>query len=420
MMDEAMFGYLPVSPQMEFREETVCSIVADYEPILEGLGGERWTEERLSDPRPLFYFLVSGGTESEVLRLREERYRSAPDEPVFLLTHPGNNSLPAALEVLARLQQDGAHGRIFFLRGPSDTEGQRQMAVALHDLDVWHALQRARIGCIGEPSDWLVASRPSPSVVQQVWGPEVVTIDLQAVEEMIRSTSEEAVSSHVHLLSDRKTHAKEPSQANFQEAICLYLALKQVVEAHGLDALTVRCFDLALDMEITACFALAQLNDEGIIAGCEGDLVSTVGLLWAYKLVEQIPWMANPVRVDGTYNTIWLAHCTVPRTLVEHYSCRSHFESGLSVGIQGHLPRGPVTLLRIGGSRLDRLWLAEGEILRTRFAEDLCRTQAEIRLHGDCDVRDLLREPLGNHLVMVSGHHLTRLKAWQESMITLA
>ena len=122
--------------------------------------------------------------------------------------------------------------------------------------------------------------------------------------------------------------------------------------------------------------------------------------------------MANPAQIDSKSNTLWLAHCTVPRKLVEDYRLRSHFESGLGVGIQGTLPKGPVTLLRIGGRGMDRLWLAEGEILRSGDAENLCRTQVEIRLTNGGTVTDLLRTPLGNHIVLVLGHHLDRLQRW--------
>ena len=76
--------------------------------------------------------------------------------------------------------------------------------------------------------------------------------------------------------------------------------------------------------------------------------------MWAHELLELTPWMANPAQLDPARNMLWLAHCTVPRSLVESYRLRSHFESGLGVGIQGALPAGPVTLLRIGGKKMDR------------------------------------------------------------------
>ena len=410
------FGYLPIVPEMAPSEEAVRQIIADYAPHLESVGGERWSEEQLADPAPLFYFLLTGGTESEVLRLREERNKSAPDEPVFLLAHAGNNSLPASLEVLARLQQDGAPGRIFFLKGPEDAGGYQQIADAAHDLNVRRALRRSRIGCVGEPSDWLVASTPDPTIVQEVWGPEVVPIDLEPVEQAVRSMPEEAIPPHVDSLMVQATDTEEPARADVEEAARVYRALKRAVDQYNLDALTVRCFDLVLDLGTTGCFALAQLNDEGVIAGCEGDLVSTLGLLWAYKLLGEVGWMANPAQVDRSRNALWLAHCTVPRSLVQGYRLRSHFESGLGVGIQGTLPAGPITLLRIGGRALDRLWLAEGAIRQAGYAENLCRTQAEVQLTADGDVEQLLRAPLGNHLIMISGHHAARMRSWWEMM----
>ena len=91
--------------------------------------------------------------------------------------------------------------------------------------------------------------------------------------------------------------------------------------------------------------------------------------------------------------------------------------SGFWGQFQGTLPAGPVTLLRIGGKAMDRLWLAEGDLLRSGDAENLCRTQAEIQLTRGGNVTDLLRAPLGNHLVLVPGHHLDRLQSWWETML---
>ena len=66
---------------------------------------------------------------------------------------------------------------------------------------------------------------------------------------------------------------------------------------------------------------------------------------------------------------------------------------------------------------MDRLWLAEGDVIQAGYAENLCRTQAEVQLTRGGTVADLLNAPLGNHLVLVSGHHMMRLQAWGETMI---
>lgn len=409
------FGYIPAATILQKNELT--RLIAEHISALEKHGGYQWDAEMISNPAPLFYFVVTGGTEQEVLQLREKRKKIAPKEPVFLIAHPGNNSLPAALEVLARLQQEDVKGRIFYLKGPEDNLGFQQIEEAAGDLGAFNALQQARIGLVGSPSDWLMASSPDPQIVRKVWGPEIVPIDFGELKQAIRTILDEAIQPFLDSLISKASQVREPSVAELKDAVFVYGATKQLVDKYRLDAIAVRCFDMVLDLKTSGCFALAQLNDEGIVAGCEGDLVSTVAMLWILKLLNQSSWMANPAQLDIEHNTLWLAHCTVPRNMIEEYHLRSHFESGLGVGIQGKLPTGPATLLRIGGKTMSRIWLADGEILQSGHADNLCRTQVEVRLTRDGHVEKLLRTPLGNHLVLVPGHHADRLRSWWETMI---
>jgi L-fucose isomerase-like protein len=410
------FGFIPIQPGSLLGEGELEAITGDYLRALENLGGRQWAIDPLpDDDAPLVLLVATGGTERVVLDVQAARQRTVTGEPLFLIAHPGNNSLPSALEVLARLQQDGASGRIFYLEGPDDQKGLGEIADALHDLEVRRALQQARIGLVGRPSDWLVASSPDASTVRSAWGPTVVPVEMDEVVGRLERVPEADLERHVDAFVGGSTEVCEPSPSELRDVARVYLALKSIVVDQRLDALTVRCFDFVRHQRTTGCFGLAQLTDEGVIAGCEGDLVSTVGMLWAHKLLGTTPWMANPVQLDPKSNTLWLAHCTVPRSLVASYRLRSHFESGLGVGIQGALPEGPVTLFRIGGRGMDRLWLAEGDILRTGNAENLCRTQVEVRLTDGGTVADLLRAPLGNHLVVVLGHHLGRLEGWSAS-----
>ncbi len=410
------FGFTIVAAEMTTDAALVERITGGYVAALEALGGERLSSALMDDPRPLFLLVATGGAEKAILEVRSQRSAHALDEPVFLIAHPGNNALPASLEVLARCQQEGAPGRIFYLDGPEDEAGLRQIATAARDLSVRRALRESRIGLIGDPSDWLVASMPNPAIVQEVWGPEVAPIAMEELTTRLAQIPDEALESHLDDLTSEANEIREPSAAELREVVRVSAALRELVDEHDLDALTLRCFDLVLKLQTTGCFGLAALTDEGIIAGCEGDLVSTVGMLWAAKLLDATPWMANPAQVDVAANVMWLAHCTVPRTLVERYRLRSHFESGLGVGIQGMLPAGPVTLLRIGGVEMRHLWLAEGEIVAAGEAENLCRTQAQVQLTRG-DVADLLRAPLGNHLVLVRGHHADRLHRWWKALI---
>ncbi len=409
------FGYIPVIPPFGGAGQNE-SVIGPLMEALSAHGGERLDVDRFDDPVPLVYVMATGGTERALMQLQDARASLRPGEPVVLVAHPGNNSLPASLEVLAHLQQIGLPGRIVFIRDPHDEVGLATLYSAIADVSVRMRLLDTRIGLVGEPSDWLVASSPEADVVRDTWGPSVVRIGMEELEAAIDAVPAEAVDAGVASLSGEATGCAEPTTSDLADVSRVTSAMKALAERYDLDAVSLRCFDLLVSRETTGCYALSALTDEGIIAGCEGDLVSTIGMLWSNLLTGELPWMANPSEIDEAANTLKLAHCTVPRGMVERYRLRSHFESGQGVGIQGDIPLGPVTLLRLGGVELNALWLAEGEIVSRGYAENLCRTQVDIELTAG-DVGELLRAPLGNHIVLIRGHHGARLEDWWETML---
>ncbi len=348
----------------------------------------------------IYYFIVTGGTEAQVLDLQKIRDEKFENEEIILLAYESNNSLAASMELLARFNQIGKKGRIVYLPA---TEKSKTLTVKIQNLNGKEQLEGSRIGEVGIPSDWLVASSPSAKTVKENWGADVVSIEMAELKRLYSKITDEDCQENFNDLTGNSREIVEPSNKDIINNIKVYLAMKKLVEKFELDAVTLRCFDLVTDLGTTGCFALSRLNDEGIIAGCEGDMVSTIGMLLIYKKTGRMPWMANPSRLDLENNSLILAHCTVPISIVDNYIIRSHFESGIGVGIQGTFPKGDVTIFRIGGNNLDKIWLANGEIISTSKENDLCRTQIEVKLNSDFNVADLLTNPLGNHLIIVPG-----------------
>ena len=409
------FGFIPVSSSI--TQTPIEEMVGELIPSLHSLGGEQFTDEMINASLPVYYFVVTGGTEEKVLILQREREKIAKNEPVILLAHPGNNSLPAALEILARLNQDGEKGKIIYLDDNTNKGWQGELEKIINQHIVFNQLNNTKIGLIGEPSDWLVASTPELSTIKNVWGPNVIKINLEELKSLIDEVKEDQISDDLHSLAVRATEIKEPSKKEMKSAVKVYTALKQLIKKYELTSISIRCFDLVTDLKTTGCFALSKLNDEGIVAGCEGDLVSTLGMLWANFLTDQIVWMANPAQLDESNNSIWFAHCTVPMSMVENYKLRSHFESGLGVGIQGELSKGKVTVLRLGGKNLEKIWTSNGEIIESGSSENLCRTQVKVKLHGSAKASDLLTSPLGNHVLLMRGSYAKELMEWWETFI---
>lgn len=408
-----------VIPLASILTETLeqAALLGPYQGALEALGAEMGHMGDAAAWRTPVFFLLTGGTEALALEAWKAYCQRVPRAGLVLLAHPGNNSLPAALETLARVQQEGAAGRVIYLNGPHDEAGWRALVETQRAFAVWERLTQTRLGVIGKPSDWLVASTPAPDVVREVWGPDPVPLAMEALLAELEHVPATLIAEALEELTREASVITEPQSHELEEAARVYGALLNLTSAYALDALTVRCFDLVLARRTTGCYALSRLTDAGVIAGCEGDVPGTLAMLWTQLLLDTTPWMANPARIHGARNALVLAHCTVARRLVTRYALRSHFESGVGVGLQGTFAPGPVTLLRIGGAELRTLWVAEGTLVPSQHEENLCRTQAEIELLPSYEVSDLLRHPLGNHVVVVRGHHAEVLRAWHETFI---
>lgn len=384
--------------------QSVEKLFSAYETFFSRLGGGR-QETPLPDQRFRCLFILTGGTEGAALRAHEGSM------PTIVVAHPRHNSLPAALEIVAKIRREGGVSFLVFARSPDDRAALGSMEEYLDVFCALDKLKRTRIGAVGEASDWLVASNHGPEICREAWGVELVRIPIQALRDGILEQALAEASLNVGELFEKAEYCREATKGDLAVSETIYRRLLALAVGHRLDALTLRCFDLVAGEGATGCYALSRLADEGIDAGCEGDIPSIIGLVWMRALSGRVGWMANPsdIEFEGDTARLLLAHCTVPRGLLSSYGVRSHFESGLGVAIAGTFAvgeraEGEVTLVRIGGEGLNQLWVAEGRLVESPSLEGLCRTQAKVEISRK-DGESLMENPLGNHIVMGLGHH---------------
>ena len=399
------FGYSVIASSLHDRS-SVDRITAPLRRQLDAQGGEATGPDEPLDPtRPHVVVVATGGTERAVLDLVRRRHADVPWEPVVLLAHPLHNSLPASIESLARLRIEGIRGRI--VQATDRAADAAALADAIADLHALFAMRGSRLGLVGEPSEWLVASVPDRERLRERWGIALVDVDIGDTIGRTRGLD----AAEAQPVAVRFTTKGAPTEETVAAA-ALHPALVATIEETGVDAVAVRCFDFITELSTSGCVALAELNDTGVVAGCEGDVASTVAMMFVRALVDQPSWIANPALIDTATNSLLLAHCTVAPSMVDDMELHTHFESGLGIGLRGTFAPGPVTLLRLGGPSLERHWFAEAEIVATGASPDLCRTQVTLHVDDERPVGRLLDDPLGNHLVMVHGHHGDRLERW--------
>lgn len=346
-------------------------------------------------------FVRTGGTEGLFKEILPKL-----DGTIRILTSGKSNSLAASMEILSYLNQHGRsgeiiHGSISYIAERISTSAKVSAAM--------NKLKGCRLGIIGRPSDWLIASKTDRPVIAQKLGITLVDIPVSDIITEFGKAKLSALSHEAEeAISNFEKTAPESLKKYAEGALKIYMALKSIIARHNLSGLTLRCFDLLDSLGNTGCLALAILNSEGIPAGCEGDVPALISMAIGNALTGVSGFQANPSRIDPETGEILFAHCTIPLNMVKSYGFNTHFESGIGIAICGQVPEGDVTIFKVAGD-LSRTFCWEAELTGNQSETDLCRTQMVLKLDGTPSERRhvcknyFLKNPIGNHHIIFPG-----------------
>ena len=336
----------------------------------------------------------SGGTENLFLKQMKE-----DDEPIVILSTSRNNSLPACLEIKTYLEN---HNKLCFLLAGDENHIANMIKHIASIISAYKSVKDNRLGIIGGASSWLIASPVEPKVIYTNFKQNIIKIKMSELEELIEQEEKEMLDLK-HINHSNELIAKADNQEDLEMALVIYNALKKLVKKYNLNGLTIRCFDIIKKYKNTACLALALLNEEGITAGCEGDIHSLVTMHIVNSLTNRSSFMANPSKFNYEDQSVMLAHCTVPLNMVTSFKLMTHFESGLGIGIKGELPEGRVTLCKIAPDyTLENTLCIPATIKENLNLANYCRTQILVALNED-GLLELLKASFGNHIIVAYG-----------------
>jgi L-fucose isomerase and related proteins len=397
-------------------EITYPSALAAGSPVLESLmdGGNRAGRSLPNGNHcKTVCFIATGGTE-EIFR----NYVESLPRPVLLLSDGLHNSFAASFEIRTYLTQRGIRsllmnaplecGPEFFAYMEEALFGEQESPDLSTPSDplpkfpkaVLKAFDRMRIGLIGGASGWLISSDIDRAAVEQTYGVKFVVIPLSELEEDFTAVSEEdpALDEIVGKMQGFLSGGRTPE--DLRKAARMYIALKKLIADNELNALTLKCFGILNSCRTTACLALSLLNDEGIIAGCEGDIPALWTMMYVNYAFGQSAFMANPASSNRKELTIDFAHCTIPLAMVHGYRLPSHFESNSGIGIAGSVPSGRYRIIKIYGEHLDQYYETSGDLLMNTNIPQRCRTQIRFRFSSEEEFNRFIRVSKGNHIIL--------------------
>ena len=383
------------------------SIFADHHELLDAIN-EKYDvryifPEELDKPLPAGATMVlvgSGGVEEMV-----KGHIDKLPPYVVLIADGLKNSLAASLEILSWMRLEGRQGRV--LHGPTSfiMQGIENYAQAQDDID---KLNGKRVGVIGKPSGWLIASNVDYQAMHERWGITMVDVPLDEVVKGYEAIAADAVQDITNEFINKAFGVREPSRDEVVKAMRLYRSVKGIVERYRLDAFTLNCFDLIPTTRTTGCVALALLNQEGIPAGCEGDEQTLLTMLAVQAATGEMTFMANPSKIlDNAAHEMVFAHCTIAPAMADFYIVRDHYESLSGVAVEGIFEPMDMTVVKCGGAGMERYFISKAQLLECTTNPNMCRTQLRLRLDQPLDY--FLERSIGNHHVIVRGDHVEKL-----------
>ena len=390
-----MLAYYQIrSPLSQVTDDYMDGYIAAVSAAL----GEDMTkvslEDYLNEDFALLY-VASGGSEGYFLEVFEQlrsRY-------CYILTSGETNSLAASMEILSFLNKHGGNGEI--LHGDIE-EIAAKVRVLMKAHKAKASLRGKNIGCIGKPSDWLIASNYCPDTLMKKLGLGFVDISM---EEMLSEYEKKSYPDNEYVQMFKGMGYDE---AEMEKALYVYGALERLVEKYDLCGVSIRCFDLLDTVFTTGCIGLAILNNKGIYGGCEGDVPALISMAILGAITGEPLFLCNANKFDTREGTALFAHCTIPTTMLKDFTLNTHFESNIGVAVQGSFDEADCTIFKCEGD-LSRYHAQEGRLIPVAFSEMLCRTQVKVALD---DFSYFLTRPINNHHIICRGKHAAEVDAF--------
>ncbi len=144
----------------------------------------------------------------------------------------------------------------------------------------FNRLKESRVGLIGYSSMSMYPGNFDHLLLRRFIGPEVIQMDTYLLIKEIEKIEDNRCKDFIRNLRKTIEISREVEPDELIQTTKMYFALKEIINIHKLCALTVKCqYELSQTFGIIPCVPLSLLADEGIVSGCEGDMLTLITML---------------------------------------------------------------------------------------------------------------------------------------------
>jgi hypothetical protein len=183
------------------------------------------------------------------------------------------------------------------------------------------------------------------------------------------------------------------SRETLEQSAAMYLAEKAVLKKHGANAISINCLGGFYGGHIHAypCLGFHELQNEGLVGGCECDLRSAATMVTVAALSGGRPgYISDPV-IDTAKRQIIYAHCVAPNRMfgpkgrTNPYEILTHSEDRQGASVRSILPVGYMTTTLEFAQEKKEVLLHQGKAVGNDRNDRACRTKLAVEPVGDLE-----------------------------------
>ncbi|MBY2476715.1 hypothetical protein KWV16_07450 [Clostridioides difficile] len=167
----------------------------------------------------------------------------------------------------------------------------------------------------------------------------------------------------------------------------MYITIKKFKELNNIDGFTIKCWpELQEIKNMSACGVISRLNNDGIMASCEGDVTGLVTQYIQYLITNKPCFFADLVNLNDN-NTLKTWHCgPAPVCLARDFSSTKYTEHptmrGVGFSVEFYMKLSRVNMLKVKESNKEyKMFIALGESVKED--RQLLANQADIKFDSD-------------------------------------
>jgi hypothetical protein len=227
---------------------------------------------------------------------------------------------------------------------------------------------------------------------KDVTGVEIIPIKFEEMSAAYEKADRKAGKEFAERWATNAQKIEVVTPETFEKCGMMYVAMKQLIEKHQARGISINCLGGFYGGHLKAypCLGFSQLNNDGLVGGCEADQMSALTMAIMGVLTGRPGYISDPV-IDTAKNAIVYAHCVGmtkafgPGGASNLYQILTHSEDRQGAVVRSLLPVGYMTTTLEINPQSRQVLFHQAKTIGNNFSDMACRTKLEAVVKGDLE-----------------------------------